>query len=42
MFFFFNRQIQYDENILYDVSLQMDGGRHANDLMPGHRKKRHR
>lgn len=37
-------QLQYDENVVFDVSLQMDGNRNRDleVIMPSHRKHKHR
>lgn len=37
-------QLQYDENVVFDVSLQMDGSRNRDldVIMPSHRKNKHR
>ncbi|KAG4079181.1 hypothetical protein HA402_015837 [Bradysia odoriphaga] len=37
-------QLQYDENVVFDVSLQMDGSRNRDldVIMPSHRKHKHR
>ncbi|KAJ6635771.1 hypothetical protein Bhyg_14357, partial [Pseudolycoriella hygida] len=39
-----NLQLQYDENVVFDVSLQMDGTRNRDleVIMPSHRKHKHR